>query len=308
MPDFLSPTNARRRVLIAVTAGAITFALRASAQATPVADVHFHHLGSAATVSSLRAMDSLGVRLAVVIGTPSQLADIDAPTSMRMVRALTLPCISGRMPNSGVACYPQGGDWPTVDSVRAMASTGRLQMLGEINTQYAGLRVDDPALEPYLAVAEELNLPVGVHLGIGPPGVSYAATPSPPFKSPAYSGAAGDPLALDAVLKRHPRLRVYVMHAAWPMRDAMLYMLYMHPQLHVDVAVLQYAVPRAAFAQYLRELVDAGFASRIMFGSDGSARRVAEGITAIREMPFLSGEQKQAILYDNAERFFSRPR
>ncbi|MEP6765032.1 MAG: amidohydrolase family protein [Gemmatimonadaceae bacterium] len=65
----------------------------------------------------------------------------------------------------------------------------------------------------YFALAEELDLPVGIHLGIGPPGVSYAETRSPPFKSPAYSGSAGDPLALETVLKKHPRLCVYVAHA-----------------------------------------------------------------------------------------------
>jgi predicted TIM-barrel fold metal-dependent hydrolase len=252
-------------------------------------------------------MDSLGVGTVVMIGTPAQLAELPDRPGTRILRSLLLPCVGGRMPNAGIPCYAGGGDWPPLDSVRALITSGRIQMLGEISTQYLGLRVDDPRLEPYLALAEELGVPVGMHLGIGPPGISYADTPSPPYKSPDYSGAAGDPLALEAVLRKHPRLRVYVMHAAWPWRDAMLYLLYMHPRLHVDVSVLQYGIPRPAYEDYLRDLVHAGFARRIMFGSDGSARRVREGIEAIRAMSFLTEEQKADILGGNAGRFFRKP-
>jgi len=47
---------------------------------------------------------------------------------------------------------------------------GRLAALSEITTQYAGIAPDDPRLEPYYALAKELDLPVGIHLGPGPPG------------------------------------------------------------------------------------------------------------------------------------------
>jgi hypothetical protein len=114
-------------------------------------------------------------------------------------------------------------------------------------------------------------------------------------------------LLLEDVLVRHPRLRVYVMHAAWPFADEMTYMLAMHPQLHVDVSVLQYAIPRPAYYRYLQQLVDAGFGKRIMFGSDGSGRRLREGIDAISAAPFLTAEQKRDILHDNAARFLRLP-
>lgn len=200
-----------------------------SAQPEAVADVHFHYLGAPATGASLRTMDSLGVTLAVMIGTPAQLRELPDDPRIRFVRALTFPCFGGRMPNAGVPCYADNAEWPSIDSVRAMVQSKRVQALGEINAQYGGMRIDDAKLEPYFALAEEFDIPVGIHLGIGPPGVSYADSPSPAYKSPAYSGMAGDPMALDGVLRRHPKLRVYVMHAAWPLRDAMLYMLYMHP-------------------------------------------------------------------------------
>lgn len=36
-----------------------------------------------------------------------------------------------------------------------------------------GLAPADPSLEPYFALAEELDIPVGIHMGLAPPGVSY---------------------------------------------------------------------------------------------------------------------------------------
>ncbi len=287
-------------VTIALSLGATTPSDR------PVVDVHFHHLGDSATAANLIAMDSIGVRTVVVMGTPAQLRAIRAPASMQIVRGLTLPCPGGRMPNAGTPCFANDAEWPSVDSVRRWVRDGIVNMLGEINTQYAGIASDDARLEPYLALAEELNIPVALHLGVGPPGVAYAESRFPPRKSPNYSGAAGDPMRLESVLTKHPKLRLYVSHAAWPMRDAMLYMLYMHPQLYVDLSVLQYAIPRPAYSAFLKDLVDAGFSSRLMFGSDGNARRVREGIAAIDSLPFLSDTQRAAILGGNASAFLKR--
>ena len=71
-----------------------------------------------------------------------------------------------------------------------------------------------------------------------------------------------------AVLVRHPILRVYIMHAGYPMVDDLLAVLSAHPQVYVDVGVFVYTQPRPAFYRYLQTIVDAGFANRVMFGSD----------------------------------------
>ena len=104
---------------------------------------------------------------------------------------------------------------------------------------------------------------------------------------------------------RHPRLRLYVMHAGWPMLDDMLAMLWVHPQLHVDTGVIDYALPRAEFHRYLRTIVVAGFTSRIMFGSDHMVwpGAIEYAIESIETADFLSPSQKRAILHDNAARF-----
>lgn len=292
------------RCLAAAALAVATIPVLAAAQPEPlpVFDVHLHAAFSPASVAAMRgAMDSLNVRGAVLIGTPGQLAE---QARAGLLPSLTFPCEGGRMPNAGIECFAGGAELPDTAWLRAEIAAGRIRVLGELNAQYMGMRPDDPRLEPYYALAEELDVPIGVHLGIGPPGVAYAESRFPPRKSPGYRGGAGTPMLLEEVLVRHPRLRVYVMHAAWPFRDEMTYMLYMHPQLYVDVSVLQYAIPRAAFHEYLRHLVQAGFGRRIMFGSDGGPNRLREGIAAILEADYLTDEQKRDILYHNAVRFF----
>lgn len=270
----------------------------------PVIDVHMHEPGAKAMPDYLAAMNELGVRHSILIGTPL-LWELNPIADRRFIPSLMFPCEGGKAPNAGYKCFADESDFPPVEEIRKLVAAGKLKALGEINAQYMGVGPDDPRMEPYYALAEELDLPVGLHLGIGAPGLAYVGRPGfPPRKSPNYSAAAGDVLALEKVLVRHPRLRLYVMHAAWPFRDDITYMMYMHPQLYVDVSVLQWAIPRAAYYSHLKQLVDAGFADRIMFGSDGGPKHLRAGVAAVLEAPFLTDAQKRAILHDNAARFF----
>ena len=189
-------------------------------------------------------------------------------------------------------------DWPSIEQLRALHKAGRLRVMGEIVSQYGGTAPDSPRLEPYYALAEELDIPVAIHIGPGPPGVPY-------FASPKYRMAMSNPLALEDVLLRHPKMRLYVMHAGWPMGDEMVGLMFTHPQVYVDVAVIDFAWPRAEFHAYLRRLVDAGMAKRIMFGSDQMVwpEAMDTAIANIESALFLSAEQKRDILYNNAARF-----
>ena len=63
-----------------------------------------------------------------------------------------------------------GDDPISPDSLRTVLSSGKYVALAEVTNQYAGIPSDDPRFEPYLAVAEELDVPVGIHIGTGPPG------------------------------------------------------------------------------------------------------------------------------------------
>jgi predicted TIM-barrel fold metal-dependent hydrolase len=183
-------------------------------------------------------------------------------------------------------------------ALRALHAAGELAVLGEVTTQYAGIAPDDPRLEPYWALAEELDIPVGIHVGTGPPGVIYMGAGG-------YRARLHSALSMEEVLVRHPRLRVYLMHAGYPMIDDLLALLYAHPQVYVDVGVIVFTQPRAAFYRYLQRIEEAGFGNRIMFGSDQMVWPgvIERSVRVIEDAPFLDAKRKRDILYNNAARF-----
>lgn len=192
---------------------------------------------------------------------------------------------------------PESGK-PSVEELRLLVKSKRVMAFSEISSQYEGIAVSDPRMEPYFALAEELDVPVGIHMGPGPPGTPYVAAPN-------YRMRLSSLLTLEDVLIRHPKLRIWAMHAGWPLADDTIGALYTHPQLYVDIGIIDYAFPRKQFYDFLHRLIDAGFENRIMFGSDEMVwpDAVSTAIDTIQNDPVLSPEQKRDILYNNAARF-----
>ncbi len=185
-----------------------------------------------------------------------------------------------------------------VEMLRELHEAGELDVFAEIVNQYQGIEPDDERMGPYWAMAEELDIPVGIHIGTGPPGVIY-------LYSPNYRARMHSPLTLEEVLVKHPRLRVYIMHAGYPMLDDLLAVMFAHPQVHVEVGVIVHTIPRPAFYRFLKGITDAGYGNRVMFGSDQMIwpESIESGLAVIEEAPFLDDEQKRDILYNNAARF-----
>ncbi len=191
-----------------------------------------------------------------------------------------------------------GGPPATPEEIRTWHAEGRIQVMGEILTQYEGIAPDDERLAPYWALAEELDIPVALHVGSGPPGAIYLDSPNNRLDLTSA-------MTLDPVLRSHPRLRIYLMHAGYPMLDDLLTLMYGHPQVYVDVGAITFGVPRAHFYRYLQTMVEAGLGERVMFGSDQMfwPGLIEVALRAIEDAPFLSEDQKRDILYNNAARF-----
>lgn len=187
---------------------------------------------------------------------------------------------------------------PSVDSIRSIFKKGFYKVLGEVGIQYEGYEANDPLFQPYVALMEEMDIPVAIHIGTGPPGAPYLGDKN-------YRGRMHSPLALEDVLIKHPRLRLYIMHAGWPMLDELLVVLWTHPQVYVDVGAISVFLPRKEFHRYLRRIVEAGFAKRVMFGSDQMIwpEEIEYAIESIEAASFLSLGQKRDILFNNAARF-----
>ena len=186
----------------------------------------------------------------------------------------------------------------TVDSLTKLFKSGEFKVFGEITIQYEGFSPSDSAFEPYLKMAEELDIPVGIHVGPGPPGVIYLGAKN-------YRASLHSAFVLENALVKHPKLRVYAMHAGWPMIDDMVATLYAHPQLYVDLGIISYHIPEKEFYFYLERLVNAGFIKRIMFGSDNMVwpETIKIAIDRINNAKFLTEEEKRDILFNNATRF-----
>jgi predicted TIM-barrel fold metal-dependent hydrolase len=176
--------------------------------------------------------------------------------------------------------------------------SGETRLFAEITPQYRGLSPDDPSLEPFYAMAERLDVPVGIHMGYGAPGGPY-------WIYPKYRASLGNPLLLEDLLVRHPKLRVYVMHAGMPFTDETIALLYSHPQVYVDISADNWGVPRAEFWVHLKRLVEAGYGQRVLFGSDQMVwpQSIEAAVDSIESAPFLSESQKRDIFYNNAARF-----
>jgi predicted TIM-barrel fold metal-dependent hydrolase len=194
---------------------------------------------------------------------------------------------------------PGAGQYTPIEQLRAaFAKGGGFQIMGEIGLQYEGLSPSDPSVEKYFALAEELDIPVGIHMGTGGSGRANVAMPK-------FRGSMGNPLLLEDLLARHPKLRLWIMHAGYPMIDNLLTLLQANSHVYVDVAGLIWSYPIKEVNGYIQRIVEAGFEDRVMFGTDQLVwpKLMETSIAVIDRASYLTPQQKRDILYNNAARF-----
>lgn len=296
--------SSRLALLLALSAGVVQ---ARGAQHPPVIDVHLH----AEKLDSYIAVQADKRWFPAGYARPSSDAELRDQTfaalrQFNVVRAITsdefdnvqrwravdpqriVPALMGRF-------YSEEAK----RNIRARVQSGDVVVLGEVTWQYDGHSPSDPINESFWALAEELDIPVGIHMGLTPAGWSQTVNTN-------IRARLGSPLLLEDALIKHPKVRVYIMHAGWPLLDETIAMLQAYPTLYVDVAWIDWYLPRAEFYTYLRRLVEAGFGTRIMFGSDQMQwpQAIGAGIESIESAPFVTAAQKRDILCRNAMRFF----
>jgi uncharacterized protein len=197
---------------------------------------------------------------------------------------------------------PTAGQYDPVDGLRREFTSGGFQVMGEIGLQYQGVSPSDMSVDRYFALAEELDIPVGIHMGTGGSGRANVAMPK-------FRGSMGDPLLLEDLLARHPKLRLWIMHAGYPMIDNLLTLLQANSHVHVDVAGLIWSYPRLEVDRYIQRIVEAGFGDRVLFGTDQLVwpKLMETSIEVIDRASYLTPQQKRDILYNNAARFLRLP-
>lgn len=188
----------------------------------------------------------------------------------------------------------------TVEAFEDSLSNGFYKVMGEVSPQYQGMSPSDTSLDAYFGVAEKLGIPVGIHMGTGGNGMAN-------ISSPKYRASLGRPFLLEDMLARHPKLKIWVMHAGYPMIDEMIALMGANAYVYVDLAGLIWSYPQAEIHAYLKRLVQAGFGKRILYGTDLLIwpDLLETSIGVIERADYLTEEQKRDIFFNNAVRFFN---
>lgn len=299
-------------VLLAGLGGCLLGSARPRADPQPIIDVHRHAAwpgsdDAAYLAEEISELDAHHIVLAMLhINEPSDLDDwVDAAPG-RFIAGPMFPCAPFR-PDGSKDCFRPDGGWPDPGWMDAAYASGRLGLMGEMLFVYYGIAPDDPRMDAYWELATQHDVPVAVHINRGP---RAGAPPRHEGCCPDFDPDIGNPALLRPVLARYPGLRVYLQHAgipASPMIDSVDYtdetlsLLQDFPNVFVDMSVLNSIFDEGTHNEALRRFVDAGFADRIMFGTDNMP--AGPIIARINAVPFLTEAQRRGIFYGNAARF-----
>ncbi|MEP9357345.1 amidohydrolase family protein [Sphingomonas sp. KR3-1] len=293
---------------------ALPGAVLAATAAQPIIDVHLHAYPAAMKLPAAATNPVTGAKSTVRTGAEHLTACIAEMRRHNVVKGVVSGGDGDRLqaaldwhvrdPERFVAgAGIRGSDdtpLPPLEVLRKAFADGTIKVLGEVSAEYAGLSLSDPKFDPYLALAEEYDVPVALHIGTMPPGT--------PFDPCCRTARArwGHPETVEEALNKHPRLRLNLMHSGWPYLEETIAMLMLYPNINVDTGANAWLLPRPAFHDYLRQIVQSGFGKRVMFGSDNMFWPDAIGlaIEGVASATFLSAEEKRDIFYENARVFY----
>lgn len=191
-----------------------------------------------------------------------------------------------------------GRDSDSPDDIAAAFKAGEIKVFGEVGNQYFGYGPNAPEFDPYWAMAEANDIPVAIHIGYMPPGAGHWETGS--------RISLGDPLLLEEVLIRHPKLRVYIMHSGYPQVERTIALMQAYPQVYSDTGMLHAIMTKRGYEKFLAQMFDAGLGKRLMFGTDQIIwpDMIEIAIGMVESSRVLNDVQKRDLLYNNAARFF----
>ena len=264
-------------------------------QKTPqkIFDVHLH--GSKDPSFQMLTLQKAGVYKAAISTSWDLQNSYRKISNAHLLYGLMFPCPNGKVPYSLQPCYSLGEDWPSINWVELQINEGKIDYLGEILNQYYGISPSDSLLFPYYGLAQNYNLPVGIHTGGA----------GPNHGSSNFKMEMGNPLLLKTMLSQFPNLKVWIMHSGDQYYKETIDIMQDNKLVYSDISVISNPdiVPPNKFSLIMKSFIDAGLEDRLMFGTDhGNIEKV---IMAVEALGFLSVEQKKRLYYQNAERFFN---
>jgi len=147
-----------------------------------------------------------------------------------------------------------------------------------------GVSYDDPMYYPVYAKCAELEIPVGINVGI--PG-------------PLIAGAVQDPIHLDKICAFFPELTVIMQHGGDPWIDLCVKLLLKWPNLHYMTSAWS---PRRIPEGIVQFINSRGGGDKVMFASDYPLLTFERCAEEIEQMPFRREEDRRKFARGNALR------
>lgn len=197
----------------------------------------------------------------------------------------------------------ESNNYPQFDTLefKKMIDERKVEVWGEFMPLFNGLTLADPKLAPYLAICEREGIPIALHTGGGPPGISNR------YKK--FRLSLGDPFLIEEVLIKYPKLKVYLMHSGGVFYDKSLALMEMYPQVYCGLGALLWMDkgPTSQYAEdFLIKAKKTNMIDRVMYGSDAMywPHFIERSIKKLDSFDFLNKEDKRKIFYENAVKFF----
>ena len=148
--------------------------------------------------------------------------------------------------------YPVGNNpLPDTASFIRYFHEKKFSVFGELGLQYVGKTLEDPELEPYLAICERMGIPVALHTGMSFPNTTYTCCPK-------FRTYLGNPQLIEEVLVKHPKLKIQLMHLGFPWLQETKAIMNVYPQVYADIACMNWLDLFADFYSYLKSFIDGG--------------------------------------------------
>ena len=192
---------------------------------------------------------------------------------------------------------PCTNELPDLQVLDSLYKNGTFKFLGETSFHSMGILPTEDRFDPYWAMAEKYQIPIGFHADAGPFKRNMKETPN-------WNEAYGDPLLLLPILKKYPKLKIILMHYPGRYFEECIQVMKQYDQIYCEITAVSMFAPKKMWEPRVKKLFDEGLGDRFMFGSDyvGTIRK---NIEIIYNLDWLSNEQKRAVYYDNAAKFLN---
>lgn len=195
---------------------------------------------------------------------------------------------------------------PELHKVKDEYESGTIGIFGELGLAYGGLTPNDSIVQQYFKFAEANEIPVGIHMALGEPNLSISWAPK-------FRVEHINPLIIEDLVIKFPKLKIYLMHAGWPFLEDTKAIMCMFDNVYADLSLINWLIPEAEFQDYVRGLtnmdgIECDLTKRLMYGSDQMVWQdaIELSIKNIQKIPFLNKDQKADIFYNNAKRFLNK--